>query len=172
MSVSNQDVSQLSEDKSVKYQDVSQLSEDRSVIRGHVSQISGQVCQLSEDRSVSYQRTCQCNSSTDPQSAVVLSQVQATTTTAQPIKVPQFVPPPRLTPRPTFQPQVRPCKTRLHTLTPLQISVCGPPEVTRSLSSRGQECTKANTHALLRGTKTLFALCCLYSSFLLSLCFF
>uniref|UniRef100_A0A3P8RS26 PHD finger protein 21A n=1 Tax=Amphiprion percula TaxID=161767 RepID=A0A3P8RS26_AMPPE len=31
-----------------------------------------------------------------------------TTTTAQPIKVPQFVPPPRLTPRPTFQPQVRP----------------------------------------------------------------
>ncbi|XP_035520571.1 PHD finger protein 21A [Morone saxatilis] len=33
--------------------------------------------------------------------------VQATTT-AQPIKVPQFVPPPRLTPRPTFQPQVRP----------------------------------------------------------------
>ncbi|XP_052454225.1 PHD finger protein 21A isoform X2 [Carassius gibelio] len=35
--------------------------------------------------------------------------VQATTTTsAQHIKVPQFVPPPRLTPRPTFQPQVRP----------------------------------------------------------------
>ncbi|XP_068452588.1 PHD finger protein 21A isoform X4 [Clinocottus analis] len=35
--------------------------------------------------------------------------VQATpTTTTQPIKVPQFVPPPRLTPRPTFQPQVRP----------------------------------------------------------------
>ncbi|XP_031696795.1 PHD finger protein 21A-like, partial [Anarrhichthys ocellatus] len=33
--------------------------------------------------------------------------VQATTT-AQPIKVPQFVPPPRLMPRPTFQPQVRP----------------------------------------------------------------
>ncbi|KAG1928938.1 PHD finger protein 21A isoform X1 [Pimephales promelas] len=33
--------------------------------------------------------------------------VQATTTSAQPIKVPQFVPPPRLTPRPTFQPQVR-----------------------------------------------------------------
>ncbi|KAI2648530.1 PHD finger protein 21A [Labeo rohita] len=31
--------------------------------------------------------------------------VQATTTSAQPIKVPQFVPPPRLTPRPTFQPQ-------------------------------------------------------------------
>ncbi|KAM9376239.1 PHD finger protein 21A [Pholidichthys leucotaenia] len=34
--------------------------------------------------------------------------VQATTNTTQPIKVPQFVPPPRLTPRPTFQPQVRP----------------------------------------------------------------
>ncbi|XP_056095143.1 PHD finger protein 21A isoform X5 [Rhinichthys klamathensis goyatoka] len=34
--------------------------------------------------------------------------VQATTNSAQPIKVPQFVPPPRLTPRPTFQPQVRP----------------------------------------------------------------
>ncbi|XP_010882576.3 PHD finger protein 21A isoform X2 [Esox lucius] len=39
--------------------------------------------------------------------------VQATTTptSAQPIKVPQFVPPPRLTPRPTFQPQVRPKPT-------------------------------------------------------------
>ncbi|XP_051976030.1 PHD finger protein 21A-like [Xyrauchen texanus] len=34
--------------------------------------------------------------------------VQATTTSVQPIKVPHFVPPPRLTPRPTFQPQVRP----------------------------------------------------------------
>uniref|UniRef100_H3D8B6 PHD finger protein 21A n=1 Tax=Tetraodon nigroviridis TaxID=99883 RepID=H3D8B6_TETNG len=34
--------------------------------------------------------------------------VQATATTAQPIKVPQFVPPPRLMPRPTFQAQVRP----------------------------------------------------------------
>ncbi|KAM9854322.1 PHD finger protein 21A [Aulostomus maculatus] len=34
--------------------------------------------------------------------------LQATATSAQPIKVPQFVPPPRLTPRPTFQPQVRP----------------------------------------------------------------
>ncbi|XP_051979443.1 PHD finger protein 21A-like isoform X5 [Xyrauchen texanus] len=33
--------------------------------------------------------------------------MQATTTSAQPIKVPQFVPPPRLMPRPTFQPQVR-----------------------------------------------------------------
>ncbi|CAL8360543.1 unnamed protein product [Lota lota] len=37
--------------------------------------------------------------------------VQATTTnssSSQPIKVPQFVPPPRLTPRPSLQPQVRP----------------------------------------------------------------
>jgi hypothetical protein len=52
--------------------------------------------------------------------AVVLSQVQATTTptSAQPVKVPQFVPPPRLTPRPTFQPQVRPSKTRPLTLIP------------------------------------------------------
>ncbi|XP_033909202.1 PHD finger protein 21A-like isoform X5 [Acipenser ruthenus] len=33
--------------------------------------------------------------------------VQATTT-AQPIKVPHFIPPPRLTPRPNFLPQVRP----------------------------------------------------------------
>ncbi|XP_035391309.1 PHD finger protein 21A [Electrophorus electricus] len=33
--------------------------------------------------------------------------VQASTTSTQPIKVPQFVPPPRLTPRPTFLPQVR-----------------------------------------------------------------
>uniref|UniRef100_A0A7N6AMZ7 PHD-type domain-containing protein n=1 Tax=Anabas testudineus TaxID=64144 RepID=A0A7N6AMZ7_ANATE len=101
---------------------ITALSEKQSVIRGHVGY--QRTCQLSEDMSVgyqrtcqsvirghvSYQRTCQCNSSTDPQSAVVLSQVQATTTTttAQPIKVPQFVPPPRLTPRPTFQPQVRP----------------------------------------------------------------
>ncbi|XP_017562174.1 PHD finger protein 21A isoform X4 [Pygocentrus nattereri] len=37
--------------------------------------------------------------------------VQASTTSAQPIKVPQFVPPPRLTPRPTFLPQVRPKPT-------------------------------------------------------------
>ncbi|XP_068116951.1 PHD finger protein 21A isoform X6 [Hyperolius riggenbachi] len=36
-------------------------------------------------------------------------QVQATT--SQPIKVPQFIPPPRLTPRPTFLPQVRPKPT-------------------------------------------------------------
>lgn len=62
------------------------------------------------------QQTCRSDvSSTDPQSAVVLSQVQAA---AQPIKVPQFVPPPRLTPRPAFQPQVRHCETRLRTLTP------------------------------------------------------
>uniref|UniRef100_A0A8C5C6G9 PHD finger protein 21Ab n=1 Tax=Gadus morhua TaxID=8049 RepID=A0A8C5C6G9_GADMO len=38
-----------------------------------------------------------------------LQQVQATAnSSAQPIKVPQFVPPPRLTPRPSLQPQVRP----------------------------------------------------------------
>ncbi|KAG8438393.1 hypothetical protein GDO86_008902 [Hymenochirus boettgeri] len=36
----------------------------------------------------------------------VTLQVQATT--SQPIKVPQFIPPPRLTPRPSFLPQVRP----------------------------------------------------------------
>ncbi|XP_063294138.1 PHD finger protein 21A isoform X3 [Pelobates fuscus] len=36
----------------------------------------------------------------------VTLQVQATS--SQPIKVPQFIPPPRLTPRPTFLPQVRP----------------------------------------------------------------
>ncbi|KAE8606471.1 hypothetical protein XENTR_v10010748 [Xenopus tropicalis] len=36
----------------------------------------------------------------------VTLQVQATT--SQPIKVPQFIPPPRLTPRPNFLPQVRP----------------------------------------------------------------
>lgn len=58
-----------------------------------------------------------------PTSAVVLSQVQAPAATAQPIKVPQFVPPPRLMPRPTFQPQVRLCKTRLQTLTPPQTRV-------------------------------------------------
>ncbi|XP_029909308.1 PHD finger protein 21A isoform X2 [Myripristis murdjan] len=40
--------------------------------------------------------------------AMVVQATTTTTTTAQPIKVPQFVPPPRLTPRPTFQPQVRP----------------------------------------------------------------
>ncbi|XP_062849290.1 PHD finger protein 21A isoform X3 [Trichomycterus rosablanca] len=37
--------------------------------------------------------------------------VQASNSTAHPIKVPQFVPPPRLTPRPTFLPQVRPKST-------------------------------------------------------------
>uniref|UniRef100_A0A3B4T6T2 PHD finger protein 21A n=1 Tax=Seriola dumerili TaxID=41447 RepID=A0A3B4T6T2_SERDU len=50
------------------------------------------------------------NQSSEPV-RLVSKNVQATTTTttsAQPIKVPQFVPPPRLTPRPTFQPQVRP----------------------------------------------------------------
>ncbi|XP_038138123.1 PHD finger protein 21A isoform X2 [Cyprinodon tularosa] len=53
--------------------------------------------------------------------AVVL---QATTTSAQPIKVPQFVAPPRLTPRPTFQPQVRP---RLATPTNVPIAPAPPP---------------------------------------------
>ncbi|KAK2842883.1 hypothetical protein Q5P01_013083 [Channa striata] len=52
--------------------------------------------------------------------------VQATTTTtiAQPIKVPQFVPPPRLTPRPTFQPQVRP---KMPTPTNVPIAPAPPP---------------------------------------------
>ncbi|XP_037834219.1 PHD finger protein 21A [Kryptolebias marmoratus] len=50
--------------------------------------------------------------------------VQATATSAQPIKVPQFVPPPRLTPRPTFQPQVRP---RLATPTNVPIAPAPPP---------------------------------------------
>ncbi|XP_047675853.1 PHD finger protein 21A isoform X7 [Tachysurus fulvidraco] len=44
--------------------------------------------------------------------------VQASTTSAQPIKVPQFVPPPRLTPRPTFLPQVRP-KPATHNNVPI-----------------------------------------------------
>ncbi|XP_056595478.1 PHD finger protein 21A isoform X2 [Triplophysa dalaica] len=51
------------------------------------------------------------NQDTDAATRIVSKNVivvQATTTSAQPIKVPQFVPPPRLTPRPTFQPQVRP----------------------------------------------------------------
>ncbi|XP_065812858.1 PHD finger protein 21A isoform X1 [Labrus bergylta] len=50
--------------------------------------------------------------------------VQATATSAQPIKVPQFVPPPRLTPRPTFQPQVRP---KLATPTNIPIAPAPPP---------------------------------------------
>ncbi|KAL0967908.1 hypothetical protein UPYG_G00259490 [Umbra pygmaea] len=47
--------------------------------------------------------------------------VQATTTptSAQPIKVPQFVPPPRLTPRPTFQPQVRPKPATVNSNVPI-----------------------------------------------------
>ncbi|KAM4734963.1 PHD finger protein 21A isoform 3-T3 [Anableps anableps] len=67
------------------------------------------------------------NQSSEPvrlvsKNAVVL---QATTTTsAQPIRVPQFVPPPRLTPRPTFQPQVRP---RLATPTNVPIAPAPPP---------------------------------------------
>ncbi|XP_026028130.1 PHD finger protein 21A isoform X4 [Astatotilapia calliptera] len=43
---------------------------------------------------------------------------------AQPIKVPQFVPPPRLTPRPAFQPQVRP---KLTTPTNVPIAPAPPP---------------------------------------------
>uniref|UniRef100_A0A672YS51 PHD finger protein 21Ab n=1 Tax=Sphaeramia orbicularis TaxID=375764 RepID=A0A672YS51_9TELE len=46
------------------------------------------------------------NQSSEP--VRLVSKNATTTTTAQPIKVPQFVPPPRLTPRPTFQLQVRP----------------------------------------------------------------
>uniref|UniRef100_A0A3Q2QWQ9 PHD finger protein 21A n=1 Tax=Fundulus heteroclitus TaxID=8078 RepID=A0A3Q2QWQ9_FUNHE len=55
-----------------------------------------------------------------------LQQLQAATTasSAQPIKVPQFVAPPRLTPRPTFQPQVRP---RLATPTNVPIAPAPPP---------------------------------------------
>uniref|UniRef100_A0A3Q3JI52 PHD-type domain-containing protein n=1 Tax=Monopterus albus TaxID=43700 RepID=A0A3Q3JI52_MONAL len=55
--------------------------------------------------------------------------VQATTT-AQPIKVPQFVPPPRLTPRPTFQPQVRPylpSRVTQHSCVIWQLSLPPPP---------------------------------------------
>ncbi|XP_016384071.1 PHD finger protein 21A-like [Sinocyclocheilus rhinocerous] len=49
------------------------------------------------------------NQDTDAGTRIVSKNViVVTTTSAQPIKVPQFVPPPRLTPRPTFQPQVRP----------------------------------------------------------------
>uniref|UniRef100_A0A8C2PQP9 PHD finger protein 21Ab n=1 Tax=Cyprinus carpio TaxID=7962 RepID=A0A8C2PQP9_CYPCA len=49
------------------------------------------------------------NQDTDAGTRIVSKNViVAATTSAQPIKVPQFVPPPRLTPRPTFQPQVRP----------------------------------------------------------------
>ncbi|KAM5226132.1 PHD finger protein 21A isoform 23-T43 [Hipposideros larvatus] len=44
--------------------------------------------------------------SATPAPSLTASQVQATP--PQPIKVPQFIPPPRLTPRPNFLPQVRP----------------------------------------------------------------
>uniref|UniRef100_A0A087Y2X8 PHD finger protein 21A n=1 Tax=Poecilia formosa TaxID=48698 RepID=A0A087Y2X8_POEFO len=52
------------------------------------------------------------NQSSEPvrlvsKNAVVL-QATTTSSSAQPIRVPQFVPPPRLTPRPTFQPQLLP----------------------------------------------------------------
>ncbi|XP_069385203.1 PHD finger protein 21A isoform X7 [Paralichthys olivaceus] len=52
----------------------------------------------------------------------IVVQATTTTTTTQPIKVPQFVPPPRLTPRPTFQPQVRPKPA-----TPLNIPIAPAP---------------------------------------------
>uniref|UniRef100_A0A8D0GCB6 PHD finger protein 21A n=1 Tax=Sphenodon punctatus TaxID=8508 RepID=A0A8D0GCB6_SPHPU len=45
--------------------------------------------------------------STGPSSNLIGSQ-QVQATPPQPIKVPQFIPPPRLTPRPNFLPQVRP----------------------------------------------------------------
>uniref|UniRef100_G3NYP3 PHD-type domain-containing protein n=1 Tax=Gasterosteus aculeatus aculeatus TaxID=481459 RepID=G3NYP3_GASAC len=49
------------------------------------------------------------NQSSEPVRLVSKNTMVATTnTTTQPIKVSQFVPPPRLMPRPTFQPQVRP----------------------------------------------------------------
>uniref|UniRef100_A0A3P9Q9V7 PHD finger protein 21A n=1 Tax=Poecilia reticulata TaxID=8081 RepID=A0A3P9Q9V7_POERE len=66
------------------------------------------------------------NQSSEPVRLVSKNAVVATTTSssAQPIRVPQFVPPPRLTPRPTFQPQVRP---RLATPTNVPIAPAPPP---------------------------------------------
>uniref|UniRef100_A0A7N8WY37 PHD finger protein 21Ab n=1 Tax=Mastacembelus armatus TaxID=205130 RepID=A0A7N8WY37_9TELE len=65
------------------------------------------------------------NQSTEPMRLVSKNaMVVQATTTAQPIKVPQFVPPPRLTPRPTFQPQVRP---KLATPTNVPIAPAPPP---------------------------------------------
>ncbi|XP_054589293.2 PHD finger protein 21A isoform X9 [Nothobranchius furzeri] len=68
------------------------------------------------------------NQSSDPVRLVsknaVVVQATSTSASAQPIKVPQFVPPPRLTPRPTFQPQVRP---RLATPTNVPIAPAPPP---------------------------------------------
>uniref|UniRef100_A0A3B3WIJ2 PHD-type domain-containing protein n=1 Tax=Poecilia mexicana TaxID=48701 RepID=A0A3B3WIJ2_9TELE len=66
------------------------------------------------------------NQSSEPVRLVSKNALQATTTSssAQPIRVPQFVPPPRLTPRPTFQPQVRP---RLATPTNVPIAPAPPP---------------------------------------------
>ncbi|XP_027891635.1 PHD finger protein 21A isoform X2 [Xiphophorus couchianus] len=68
------------------------------------------------------------NQSSEPvrlvsKNAVVL-QATTTSSSAQPIRVPQFVPPPRLTPRPTFQPQVRP---RLAMPTNVPIAPAPPP---------------------------------------------
>ncbi|XP_050955167.1 PHD finger protein 21A isoform X5 [Labeo rohita] len=72
--------------------------------------------------------------------------VQATTTSAQPIKVPQFVPPPRLTPRPTFQPQVRP-----KPVTPINVPIAPappPPMVAAPLIQRPLMLTTKLTSSL------------------------
>lgn len=106
---------------------------------------------------------CGCSRSTEIPSAVVLSQVQATTT-GQPIKVPQFVPPPRLTPRPTFQPQVRPSKTCLHPDPRPRTSVCGPTLGDMLILQQGAAAHQSK-HSHL-------AVCCLFSPLLLLLCFF
>uniref|UniRef100_A0A8C7Z3U1 PHD finger protein 21Ab n=1 Tax=Oryzias sinensis TaxID=183150 RepID=A0A8C7Z3U1_9TELE len=64
------------------------------------------------------------NQGSEPVRLVSKNTVVQATTTGQPIKVPQFVPPPRLTPRPTFQPQVRP---KLATPTNVPIAPAPPP---------------------------------------------
>ncbi|TRY87223.1 hypothetical protein DNTS_031741 [Danionella cerebrum] len=72
--------------------------------------------------------------------------VQATTTSAQPIKVPQFVPPPRLTPRPTLQPQVRAKPT-----TPINVPIAPappPPMVAAPLIQRPLMLTTKLTSSL------------------------
>lgn len=106
---------------------------------------------------------CGCSRSTEIPSAVVLSQVQATTT-GQPIKVPQFVPPPRLTPRPTFQPQVRPSKTCLHPDPRPQTSVCVP--------TLGDILILQQGAAAHQSKHSHLAVCSLFSPLLLLLCFF
>ncbi|XP_061577532.1 PHD finger protein 21A isoform X2 [Cololabis saira] len=64
------------------------------------------------------------NQTSEPVRLVSKNAVVVQATTAQPIKVPQFVPPPRLTPRPTFQPQVRP---KLASPTNVPIAPAPPP---------------------------------------------